>query len=132
MLYEFLMANRQEILRRARKRVGPRSAPEQIELGLRDGLPLFLDQVGDALLLTRAGGKVTHDSISKSAAAHGTTVFHKRLTVEHAIHDYGVLCKVVTDLANELDAPIGVEAFVTLDLCLDDAIACAVSAWATA
>src|SRR5580658_9368361 len=100
MLYEFLMANRQEILRRARKRVGPRSAPEQIELGLRDGLPLFLDQVGDALLLTRAGGKVTHDSISKSAAAHGTTVFHKRLTVEHAIHDYGVLCKVVTDLAN--------------------------------
>jgi hypothetical protein len=132
MLYEFLTANRQEILRRARKQVGARSAPEQIELRLTDGLPLFLDQVGDALLLVRAGGRVTHDSISKSAAAHGTAVFRKHLAVEHAIHDYGVLCKVVTDLVTELDAPIGVEAFVTLDLCLDDAIACAVTAWAKA
>jgi hypothetical protein len=132
MLYEFLTANRQEILRRARKQVGARSAPEQIELRLTDGLPLFLDQVGDALLLVRAGGSVTHDSISKSAAAHGTSVFRKRLAVEHAIHDYGVLCKVITDLAIERDAPIGVEAFVTLDLCLDDAIACAVTEWGEA
>lgn len=54
MLYEFLMANRQEILRRARKRIGIRSVPEQVEVGLTEGLLVFMDQLGDALLLLRA------------------------------------------------------------------------------
>ena len=132
MLHAFLTANREEILVRARKRVASRSAPKPTELELADGLPLFLDQLGDALLLARAGGTVTHDSISKSAGTHGTTVLGRGLTVTCAVHDYGDLCKVLTDLAMERDAPISVEEFVRLDLCLDQAIACAVSAWAEA
>jgi hypothetical protein len=62
----------------------------------------------------------------------GTAVLGRGLTVEHAIHDYGDLCKVLTELALERDAPISIQEFVTLDLCLDDAIACAVAKWAQA
>jgi hypothetical protein len=129
MLYALLTANRQEILVRARKRIAARNAPKPTELELTDGLPLFLDQLGDALLLARAGGTVTHDSISKSASTHGAAVVGRGLTVECAIHDYSALCEVLTHLALERDAPLSAEEFITLDLCLDDAIACAVTEW---
>jgi hypothetical protein len=126
-LYALLTANRQEILVRARKRIAARHAPKPTELELTEGIPLFLDQLADALLLARAGGTVTHDSISKSASPHGAAILGRGLTVECAIHDYSALCQVLTDLALERVAPLGIEEFITLDLCLDDAIACAVS-----
>jgi hypothetical protein len=131
MLYALLTANRHEILVRARKRIAARDAPKPTEVELTDGLPLFLDQLGDALLLARAGGMVTHDSISKSASTHVTPVLGRGLTVECAIHDYGALCQVLTNLALERDAPLTAEDFITLDLCLDDAIACPVTKWGT-
>jgi hypothetical protein len=132
MLYAFLTANREEILVRARKRIGARSAPKPTELELIDGLPLFLDQLGDGLLLARSGGTVTHHSISKTARAHDIMLLGRGLTVEHAIHDYGALCRIVTDLAIERNAPISVEGFVTLDRCLDDAVARAMTEWGKA
>jgi hypothetical protein len=116
MLYDFLRANREEILDRARKRIGARSAPKPTELELADALPFFLDQLGDALLLARSRGRVTHDSIPKTASTHRAMVFGKGLTVEHAIHDYGDLCRVVTDLALDRKEPISVEGFVTLSI----------------
>jgi hypothetical protein len=132
MLYDFLTANRDEILLRARKRIGARSAPKPTELELADGLPLFLDQLSDALLLARSGGTVTHDSISKTASARGIVALGRGLTVEHAIHDYGDLCGVVTELAIDRNAPISIKEFVTLDRCLDDAVACAMTEWGKA
>jgi hypothetical protein len=132
MLHEFLTANRAEILVRARKRVGARSAPAATELELNDGLPLFLDQLGDALLLVKAGGKVTHESLSKSACTHDTAVLRRGLIVECAIHDYADLCKALTELAFERDAPIPAQEFTALDICLDDTIACAIAEWGKA
>ena len=43
------------------------------------------------------------------------------------VHDYGDVCQSITDLALELNAPINVEDFRTLNRCLDDAIASAVT-----
>jgi signal transduction histidine kinase len=43
------------------------------------------------------------------------------------VHDYGDVCQSITDLAVELRAPISVEDFRTLNRCLDDAIASAVT-----
>ena len=43
------------------------------------------------------------------------------------MHDYGDLCQSITDLAFELDAPFDVEEFRTLNRCLDNAIAFAVT-----
>ncbi len=127
MLHEFLTANREEILVRARKGGGATSAPEPTELELTDGLPLFLDQLGSALLLVAAGGAVADDSFSKPTGTHGAARSGKGFTVTHAVRDYRELCRAVTDLAMERDATITVEECVTLDRCLDHAIACAIT-----
>ena len=43
------------------------------------------------------------------------------------LRDYGDVCQSITDLALQLNAPINVEDFRTLNRCLDDAIASAVT-----
>jgi signal transduction histidine kinase len=43
------------------------------------------------------------------------------------VHDYGDLCQAITDLAVEYDAPFSVDQFRTLNRCLDNAIADAVT-----
>lgn len=124
MLHDFLTANREEILVRARRPLGAKSA---LELEMADGLPLFLDQLGSALLLVAVGGSVADDSIAKSVGTHGTGRLGKGITVVQAVHGYRELCRAVTDLAMERHAPITVEECVTLDRCLDDAIARAIT-----
>ena len=125
MLRGFLKENREEILLRARTRVGARGVSKPTELHPRDGLPLFLDLLGGALLPASEGGRGTRDSIS----THGTTTaaLGSGLTIEQAIHDYGDLCRVVTELAIAGDVPIAVEDCIALDLCFDAAVACAAS-----
>jgi signal transduction histidine kinase len=48
-------------------------------------------------------------------------------TVEEVVHDYGDLCQAVTDLAYEKKFEIKVDEFRTLNRCLDNAIATAVT-----
>jgi signal transduction histidine kinase len=48
-------------------------------------------------------------------------------TVGQVVHDYGGVCQAITELAVELQAPIRNEDFHTLNRCLDDAIADAVT-----
>jgi signal transduction histidine kinase len=43
------------------------------------------------------------------------------------VHDYGDLCQAITDLAFELGEPVEVDEFRTLNRCLDNAIAMAVT-----
>jgi signal transduction histidine kinase len=43
------------------------------------------------------------------------------------VHDYGDVCQAITELAVELNAPISTDDFRTLNRCLDDAIAGAVT-----
>ena len=51
-------------------------------------------------------------------------------TVDQVVHDYGDLCQAITGLALERGAPIGVDEFQTLNRCLDNAIADAVTEFA--
>ena len=51
-------------------------------------------------------------------------------TFDQVVHDYGDLCQAITDLAVERDAPFSVDEFRTLNRCLDNAIADAVSEFA--
>jgi signal transduction histidine kinase len=48
-------------------------------------------------------------------------------TVAQLVHDYGDLCQAITELAIDLRAPIDTQEFKTLNGCLDDAIAQAVT-----
>lgn len=122
MLYEFITFNRDEIIRRCRAKVAARSMPPPSESELDHGVPLFLDQLVE--LLQSGGGTV---AIDRSAGLHGHDLFLKEFTISQVVHDYGDVCQTITALAVETNAPISTEDFRTLNRCLDDAIASAVT-----
>jgi hypothetical protein len=125
-LYEFIGANRDELIRRCRAKVAERSAPPPTEAEIDHGVPLFLDQLCEEL---RHGPSQTHE-ISNSAMDHGHDLLLQGLTISQVVHDYGDVCQSITDLAVELGAPISADDFRTLNRCLDDAIAGAVTEYA--
>jgi len=73
------------------------------------------------------GDGATLSEMGVSAAAHGTALLALGYTVDQVVHDYGDLCQAITDLAVERDAPFSVDEFRTLNRCLDNAIADAVT-----
>ncbi len=75
-----------------------------------------------------SGGDATNLSlIGASAIAHGKELLELGYSVDQVVHDYGDICQAITDLAVERDAPFSVNEFRTLNRCLDNAIANAVS-----
>ena len=122
-LHEFITANREEIIRRCRAKVATRSMPPPTEEEINHGVPLFLDQVVDALRL----GLRSSPEIERSAGHHGHELLLQGFTVSQVVMDYGDVCQSVTGLAVEMNAPISTDDFRTLNRCLDDAIAGAVT-----
>jgi signal transduction histidine kinase len=129
-LRDFIRTHRGEILARARSRVKGRNAPAASETELTQALPSFLDQLGEALRKASAREGMDHAEITLTASAHGGQRFQQGLTVGQVVHDYGDLCQVITGLAVERKAALSVDDFRTLNLCLDDAIAGAVTSYA--
>jgi signal transduction histidine kinase len=127
MLEEFIRSNRGAIISRVQARVTARVSPKSSDLELKNGIPVFLDQLCEALLQAKTSKVVDHDEIGVSAALHGYDLFRRGLTVGQVVHDYGDICQTITALAIERRAPILGEEFRTLNLCLDDAIAGAVT-----
>lgn len=125
MLDSFVAEHRQEIVRRCRTKVAARVAPTSTPVELECGVPRFLDQLVDALQAQSLPGS----DIGSSAARHGRSLQRQGLTLSQVVHDYGAICQSITELALEQQAPISVEEFRTLNRCLDDAIAGAVTAF---
>ena len=126
MLYEFITLNREEIITRCRAKVAARSIPPPSETEINHGVPLFLDQLVDAAALWRTSSL----EIDRSAGQHGHDLLLKGFTVSQVVHDYGDVCQTITELAMETNAPISTEDFRTLNRCLDEAIAGAVTMYA--
>jgi hypothetical protein len=122
-LHDFIGKNRDELIRRCRVKVARRSSPQPTEAEIDHGVPLFLEQLSQEL---RQGPSKT-DEINQSAMEHGHDLLLQGFTISQVVHDYGDVCQSVTDLAVETNAPITSEDFRTLNRCLDDAIAGAVS-----
>jgi len=123
MLFEFLGTHSAELIARTRAKVASRSVPRPTEDELASGVPLFLDQLAETLRLSLTDSA----EISRSAGIHGRALLRSGFTVAQVVHDYGDICQAVTELATETDAPITVDEFRTLNRCLDDAIAQAVT-----
>jgi signal transduction histidine kinase len=123
MLHEFIAVHRDEIIRRCRAKVATRSIPPPTEAELEHGVPVFLDQLMDTLRF----GQTTSPEIGRSAIKHGHDLLRQGFTVSQVVHDYGDVCQAITELAVELNAPISTNDFRTLNRCLDDAIAGAVT-----
>lgn len=128
-LHEFLIANGEEILRRSRAKLTGRLVPTPTKAELVDGLPLFLDQLVSILRADKADRGPGFRDMSESAGLHGGALLRLGLTVGQVVHDYGSICQSVTELADERGAAITAEEFQTLNRCLDDAIAEAVTAF---
>jgi len=128
-LRELVATHRDDILARARARVRARQDPATTEVELAMALPLFLNQLGEALRKASSSAAIDHTEIAASAAELGHQRFSQGLTVEQVVHDYGDLCQVITGLASEREVSVSVDEFQTLNLCLDDAIAGAVTAF---
>ncbi len=123
MLHEFVAANSAEIIARTRAKVATRTLPVPTNAELKNGVPLFLEQLVDRLRLAT----IDSAAIEASAANHGRELFGMGFTVSQVVHRYGDVCQAITQLAEETNAPITVEEFNTFNRCQDDATAHAVT-----
>ena len=141
MMHTFLSSNRNELISRCKIKVSQRPRRGATDEQLKNGVPLFLDQLIRTLTAESSqeddvalqvsgpsGGDILALSeIGVGATAHGKALLGLGFTVDQVVHDYGDLCQSITELAYERDAPFSVEEFRTLNRCLDNAIADAVS-----
>jgi hypothetical protein len=125
-LSDFIDTNRDELIGRCRAKVAGRSGPPATEAELGHGVPMFLEQLCEELV---NGPSETHE-ITKSAKENGHDHLLREFTISQVVHGYGDVCQSVTDLAVELAAPIATDDFRTMNRCLDDAIAGAVTQYA--
>ena len=93
------------------------------EVELERGVPLFLDQLVDTLRLALD----RNPAMVETATLYGNALLHDGFTIGQVVHAYGAMCQTITELADDNDAPITTREFQTLNLCLDNAIAAAVT-----
>ncbi|WP_229423103.1 sensor histidine kinase [Telluria aromaticivorans] len=141
MMHDFLANNADDLIDRCVAKVAKRPKRHATATQLRNGIPMFLSQLtrtleaeqvegaGAGLAISGASGgdNATLSEMGVSAAAHGTALLALGYTVDQVVHDYGDLCQAITDLAVERDAPFTIDEFRTLNRCLDNAIADAVT-----
>ena len=140
MLHEFLTANRAKLIERCRAKVVTRDAPHGTDPESEYGIPQFLGQLIKTLEVERtpesslsrkisglSDGSPVLSEIGATATLHGREMMKRGFTVEQVVHDYGDLCQAITDMAVESNAPIGAEEFRSLNRCLDNGIADAVT-----
>ncbi|OXC78321.1 MULTISPECIES: sensor histidine kinase [Burkholderiaceae] len=140
MMHNFLTNNRSALIERCKVKVSKRPARHATEQQLENGVPLFLDQLINTLRIEQtsrpmdsrtisgpSGGGITLSDIGVAAAQHGKELMGLGFSIDQVVHDYGDLCQAITDLAYERDAPFEIDEFRTLNRCLDNAIADAVT-----
>jgi len=141
MLYQFLTANRSELIKRCQEKTARRSMPFMPPALVNHGVPLFLKQLVEVLhgehLTTEREHSDTeptpaHTDIGKAAALHGAEMLRLGHSIDQVVHEYGDVCQTVTDLAVEKKVAISIDEFRTLNRCLDNAIADAVASYAEA
>ena len=138
MLHEFLTSNREELIARCKTKATTRTgtaAPASLD---GEGIPRFLAQLVETLRREQASGTPevamaglnAASEIGLAAAQHGAELRRRGFSVDQVVHDYGNVCQSITELAIERDLPMSTHEFRTLNRCLDDAIADAVTGFA--
>ncbi|HUQ02448.1 MAG TPA: HAMP domain-containing sensor histidine kinase [Kofleriaceae bacterium] len=122
----FLTDHRSAIIERCRTKVLARRPARPTDGELDRGIPRFLEQLIETLRRDLARNS-DPDGVAKR---YGGALMTEGFTIAQVVHDYGDVCQSVTDLAVALDAPISTEDFRTLNRCLDEAIADAVTEFA--
>lgn len=138
MLHEFLTTNRNQLILRCKGKVAKRFIPTEVPADVDHGIPLFLQQVIETLRLERQSPEPivkdpeptpTVSEIGRAAALHGAELLRLGYTVDQVVHEYGDVCQAATELAVERKEAISADEFRTLNRCLDNAIADAVTSY---
>jgi len=141
MLHEFLTSNHDELIRRCREKTRQRFDPSGAPTAVNHGVPLFLRQLGDTLRREQTtcgrdgtGREATPSDpeLGRAAALHGAELLRLGYSIDQVVHEYGDICQSVTEIAVEQNAGVSVDEFRTLNRCLDDAIADAVTSFGSA
>ena len=140
-LHEFLTLHRDAIIERARTKVAQRRVPLASSDELAHGVPAFLSQL-TALLREElrpapsepvtTTGQLAHERLGSTADHQGDAVLRAGMTVAQVVEGYGDVCQAITQHASETNATISVDEYRTLNLCLDVAVARAVTAFSEA
>lgn len=141
MLHQFLTQNRDALVERCRRKASARYTPTMAVAPVDHGVPVFLEQLVQILrneALKRELDRFDPPPARKSTAIgcmageHGVELLRLGFDFDHVVHEYGDVCQSITELAIELRVPITTDEFRTLNRCLDDAIAGAVSSFGQA
>jgi signal transduction histidine kinase len=141
MLHDFLCEHRAQLIEQCRVKVVKRRTPQVGDADTEHGIPLFLAQLIKTLTVEHTGDsqqslKVSgapdgegsaSSEIGVSAAQHGLELLHVGFTVDQVVHDYGDLCQAITETALGAGVAVNPQEFQTLNRCLDNAIADAVT-----
>lgn len=127
MLCQFLNTHHEKILTRSKEKAVSRRAPRATDEEIIRGIPIFFLQLVEQLC---DGGASDNVALNLAATAYGKNSLADGFTIGEVVHAYGDICQAVTEVATEQDAPITSDEFRTLNLCLDNAIASAVSSYA--
>lgn len=125
MLKEFLEQHRTEILTLTEEKTQTLAGPLSSSKLLRQGLPMFYEHLIEYLQSRGSAG--SRKDIVVSAATHGRELLRLGYTLSHVVHAYGAMCQAITGLAQRQNADISAREFNELNMCLDIAIAAAVS-----
>jgi hypothetical protein len=105
-MHTFLANNRDELIARCKAKVAQRPYRQATEEQLKNGVPLFLEQLrrtlqaeeadegGESLKISGGSGgdSLSLSEVGVSAAAHGKQLLELGFSINQVVHDYGDLC----------------------------------------
>lgn len=118
MLSHFISTNRAQVIRRSRAALCRRATPHHSDVEVARAIPLFVDQLIDAVCARDAGGNGID-----SAVIHRSDPLEPNFTISQIVLDYGDVRLAITQLAAEQSAEISEAEITQLNACLNDAIA---------
>lgn len=125
MLYHFLESHRLEILALAEEKTTALAGALSSSSELKRALPVFYENLIAYLKAVDHGS--AQSEITFAAAQHGRELLRLHYSLSHVVHAYGSMCQAITELAQRRGAQISAGSFNDLNMCLDLAIAAAVS-----
>jgi signal transduction histidine kinase len=141
-LCTFLSKNRLILIDTCRQTVAARTDPKATANELIYGVPIFLDQVIETLSLEQTSdpqrslavsgvaGRRSVSEVGATATRHGRELLSHGFTLDQVVRDYGDVCQAITTLAFDQGVSIEAGEFRTLNRCLDNAVADAVTEYA--
>lgn len=133
-LYTLLVENKAAIVEKCREKISNILGQSSLDSSWDVGLPLLYAELVEVLRIsfetdsTETRQRFVYETVRASASReHAQEAYRQGFTVSQLVHGYGCICQGITEFAMEVREPITAAEFSQLNLCLDVAIAQAVT-----